>query len=438
MCYGARRLGKEHVVRRLIRITRRELVRGMLPAAFAWTTDIGGTATLRVDSAETNWGAAPLEPRGMLADDVKGIAGDLFVKGATRVSGILADPNWIYDDERQVNKGSRAAKDSFVKWLGINNFLISEDRLSVLPDGLVVLFGGPKTNVYSRAILGTGRGSPLIRALWPDESAILPFMFDLENPLEGREGGEQGWRVLCDGEPDDSLNDCLIMTSIPNPYSASEETGDRILVFAARHRAGMIAAEYIFRNPKLLSRLENITRRWRAWQALIPIETDDLQTPRAIGPERVAPLAMFDRAQERLKGLPFLSNPDIGQFSAFAGLALQYAPEAHIGEFDRVGKFKSESVAIEASGSKISVRSAVHSRSKSRVSMSAPISETESMETSAKRGDMEKRSLNELEAELQEAMDEGLKRLRTTIPPIPLTRDDLDFISGSLFEVHIK
>lgn len=69
------------------------------------------------------------------------------------------------------------------------------------PTGSILLVGGPVVNVYSRAILGSGGGSPLFELVDPEAQSPLRWTFDLASPrplvadLEEVEG-QPDWAVL--------------------------------------------------------------------------------------------------------------------------------------------------------------------------------------------------------------------------------------------------
>src|SRR5262249_24784209 len=157
---------------------------------------------------------------------------------------------------------SRHVMEIIIERLGLADSIESLPNLATPPDGLLVSIGGPFNNPYTRAILGTGSGSPLLR-LVKGYSGILPVLFDIETQTEPARNEEPSWRVLVNGS-EYSSDDCLVFTNIPNPYSDTGGPEDGICVIAARHRAGMMGADRVFSDTR---RLERIYKRIRHYHS---------------------------------------------------------------------------------------------------------------------------------------------------------------------------
>ena len=188
-------------------------------------------------------------------------------------------------------------------------------------EGTTIFFGGPYNNRFSRAVLGTGEGSPLLKILGGADAGALPVMFDLKNKV-ALYGMEPTWGVRIHGVADASLEDCLLLTVIPDPYSPTAKASDRIVIVAGRHRAGMIALKWVLADVHLLRRLTAETRNLEAWQALIPVLTTDQQTPKGLGEPRVFQVrADFDRLRMLVRHSAFLSNPLAPEYDELFGMA---------------------------------------------------------------------------------------------------------------------
>jgi hypothetical protein len=258
------------------------------------------------------------------ADEVAGLGKELLFRELNQFSAELARTNPYYGDPSGPSPSSQYALRSTLNRLGLSSPAETVSDLTAQADGSLVFFGGPNNNDYSRAVLGTGKGSPLLQLIEPKTEGILPCMFRTEGAIQPGTGREPKWDFLIKGEPVPWPDDCLVITVMPNPYSVLQRRGDRIVVLAGRYRASMYAIDHILSDYKILRHLAKETHNWTAWQAVIRVHSNNLETPTGFGEAKTFQIETnFDNATAgSFAGKPLLSNPHIEEAKETLGLLL--------------------------------------------------------------------------------------------------------------------
>jgi hypothetical protein len=256
------------------------------------------------------------------ADEIAGLGNDLLFKELKQFSAELARANPYYGDSSGPSPSSQYALRSALNRLGLSSPAETVSNLITQAEGSLVFFGGPNNNAYSRAILGTGDGSPLLQLIEPKTKGILPCMFRTTGAPELGMGREPKWDFLINGERVTWPDDCLVITVMPNPYSVLRRPGDRIVVLAGRYRASMYAIDHVLSDYKLLRQLAKETRNWTAWQAAIRVHSNDLEAPSSLGEAKAFRIETnFEDVNVRgFAGQPLLSNPHNEEAKELLGL----------------------------------------------------------------------------------------------------------------------
>jgi hypothetical protein len=316
--------------------------RTMLGLIFSWTTAkmqisakcwpiIGGPI-----AAAANFAASSLHP------DDRHLAIDILFGSAAKRHGVPSRHNPFAPTKEEITKPTADAINSVISRLKLdeNGFDQSTDLATTVLDGSFVFFGGPVANAYSRHILGRGSGSPLFKLVHTNNEAILPVSFDLDASLrsgatvdyDDRQGRRPAWELVVqtDQKPyrgpvrtegGQQVSDFLLLTSIPNVYSPTNNPGDRILVVSGAHGAGTRAIDLILNGPnapKMLDFLyrETTAKDMKGWQALIPVTklSSDTGWPSELAKPQIYKIqADFDQLHDLLRGKPFIVDPgDLG------------------------------------------------------------------------------------------------------------------------------
>jgi hypothetical protein len=310
-----------------LQITRRHFWSGLAAVFVSVLGDRG--RILKVDAAEAGSLAADMSQLSVSSTESMELVKELLGKGANKVFAAKAKANLKYGDApTKESPSSRHVREVVAKYLGlIGDNIEPVPDLMTSPDGLLMSFGGPFNNLCTRAILGTGSGSPLLNLLGT-QAGILPVTFGIEKPAPENVPA----RVLFYGSDQKNFSDdCLIILSMPNPFSSSSGPGDRIQIIAARHRAGMMAIDRVVTNNRLLEQLVKETQGSEAWEILIPVRTIDRATPAELGQARVFPIrADFNKLRARVREEALLRPPYVSEQDAFLLSALIGTPHEQL------------------------------------------------------------------------------------------------------------
>lgn len=191
-------------------------------------------------------------------------------------------------------------------------------------DGSVLMLGGPVPNVFSRQIMGIGRGSPVFSKA-SGKTVELPVSFRNILTSTPAVGARPQYELVVNGRSlrgaDRSGSDYLVLTSIPNIFSHGYGVfNHRILIAAGLHGAGMRAVHLLLdRQPEVLNDIFQKSREYRrpeqGWQALIRVDNVDIRDGIAgkLAEWRVFPLKLnFDQARRAFEKKNYWIAPDDG------------------------------------------------------------------------------------------------------------------------------
>ena len=175
-------------------------------------------------------------------------------------------------------------------------------------EGSSICLGGPVSNKLAAKILGTGAGSEVLHSFRTGERARFPVSFSslgsLEHAPHQRPQYELvlGDRVSSYEDRDD--RDILLLTSVPQFLSPNYGvSNERITIVSGLHGSGTRAVGLLLEDEALLAMLEQRTRSFQAWQAVIHVKDVNpvTKTPRSLGDVHVLEVASvdFDAAHER-------------------------------------------------------------------------------------------------------------------------------------------
>jgi hypothetical protein len=148
-------------------------------------------------------------------------------------------------------------------------------------DGSLLLLGGPVPNPLSRSILGVGAGSPLFQGAL-GRVVQLPVHFANIQSVEVGPGARPQYQLVADNSPvtlGEGVEDCLVITSIPNVYSPNYQFRHRLFNLAGLHGGGTRAIDLVLRGEFLekfykMVRESSEFRDAPGWQAVIRVDVD--------------------------------------------------------------------------------------------------------------------------------------------------------------------
>lgn len=223
----------------------------------------------------------------------------LLLRSQHAVSAIEVsdNPNWSGPG---VDEAAADAALSIIRRLSLNerNLSVNDDLSD--PQGDVVILGGPVSSVFSRLVLGDGRGSPLLHG------AHLPFEFDLNESEPPLRGTRPNWRVRRNGSALSFEEDFLLITCLPNPYGIGDE---RVVNVAGRHAGGTRAIDLVLTNEHIMLDLIARTEGQDGWQALVKVSSDGQRATNIVDAADVLGVtANFGQLRRLHAGKPFMSD----------------------------------------------------------------------------------------------------------------------------------
>ncbi len=173
----------------------------------------------------------------------------------------------------------------------ISKLGFTEDRLQQISDlrtprvdGSLLLLGGPVPNVFTKWIMGIGRGSPVLGRN-SRNAYELPISFRNIFPHTPVVGERPKYEIVIEGRslPDVNEQDYLVLTSIPNVFSNGYGVfNHRIFIAAGLHGPGMRAAHLLLNDPIALEEIFREARDYHrpdlGWQALVHVGKVDAAT----------------------------------------------------------------------------------------------------------------------------------------------------------------
>lgn len=201
-----------------------------------------------------------------------------FLLGSNTQFSVLPGIGAPFHPTNDIHPASQAQLDSITKHLNLLDRIERRDFLDVSKMvGDWVSIGGPVNNYVARNILGVGGLSPLFSFAEGPENATPPVRFDITRHLARFARGEKpkiDWDLLVgDGELEKrvSSGDCILITSIPDPYQSNA----RALNIASMFAPGALALDNILQDWRLMENIMKRTKGFVGWQALIPVKVVD-------------------------------------------------------------------------------------------------------------------------------------------------------------------
>lgn len=212
----------------------------------------------------------------------------------------------------------QVAYQSIISRLGFTEQTITpvNDLRTPHVNGSLLLLGGPVPNIFTKWIMGIGRGSPVFSGI-KQSAAELPIIFKNIFPREPKLHERPNYEISIDGKMLPNVNgvgrDYLVLTSLPNVFSDHYGIfNHRIFIAAGLHGTGMRSVRLLLSNP-LLADLITSAQKYhtidRGWQALIAVKKDgDSIEPADFGEHKFIPVDQinFDKVRKRFEKRPLV------------------------------------------------------------------------------------------------------------------------------------
>jgi hypothetical protein len=243
-----------------------------------------------------------------------------FLFGESKTQYYVPSVNNPYNPIQGITPPTRDALTGIFSRLGLSKQQLREvnDPCTPTLDGSLLLLGGPVANIFTRQIMGTGRGSPLFSRA-QGKPIELPLTF--ANVVSERigVGHRPEYQIAVRGKPLSGLerSDCdfLLLTSMPNVFSPHYGVfGHRIMVIAGWHGAGTRSIELVLKDAKLLAELSRKGGAYQGWQAIVKVSKVDgaVGKPIQIGEHNLFEIrgVDFDRIHDTVRGKCYWVDPD--------------------------------------------------------------------------------------------------------------------------------